>query len=76
MHLCCAVNVFPPEHAIVQGHGSVVVDELQNLQTSHLRRLQDRPAFSLVEEGRDGDHRVLDRLLCEFKRLGGRSGGG
>lgn len=75
MHLWCGVNVFPPEHAIVQGHGCVVVDELQNLQTCHLRRLQDCPALCLVEEGWDGDHRVFDRLFCEFKRLGGRRRG-
>lgn len=69
VHLCCAVNVFPPEHAVVQGHGCVVVDELQNLQTCHLRRLQDGPALCLVEEGWDGDHCVFDRLFCEFRRL-------
>lgn len=71
VHLSCAVNVFPPEDAVVQGHGCVVVDELQHLQTCHLCGLQHRPALCLVKKGRHGDHCVFDRLLCEFERLGG-----
>lgn len=72
IYLCCTVNVFPPEHAVVQGHGCVVVDKLQNLKTCHLCSLQDCPTLCLVEEGWDGDHRVFDWLFCQFTRLGGK----
>lgn len=36
VHLSRAVNVFPSEDSIVQGHRCVVVNKLQNFQTCHL----------------------------------------
>lgn len=64
-HLNSVVNVFSPEHPIVQGHSGVVVDELKDLYTRHLCSLQDCPALCLVEEGRDCDHCIFDWLFCK-----------
>ena len=58
-----AVDVLPPEHPVVDGHGGVVVDELQHLNARHVGDLQHRPALRLVEEARHGDHRVFDGLF-------------
>ena len=64
-HLCCAVDVFPPEHSIVQGHGCVVVNELKDLQPCHLGGLQDGPTLCLIEKGWNSDNCIFNGLLCE-----------
>ena len=68
-HLCCAVDVFPPEHSVVQGHGCVVVNELKDLQPCHLGGLQDGPTLCLIEKGWNGDNCIFNGLLCEYTNL-------
>ena len=63
LYLGRGVDVLPAEHAVVDRHGRVVVDELQDLQAGHAGGLQHRPPLRLVEEGGDGDDRILDGLL-------------
>jgi hypothetical protein len=45
-----------------QHGGGRLVDDPDDLQPGELARLAGRRALALVEEGGDGDHRLLDRL--------------
>lgn len=60
LYLGCVVDVFPPEDPVVQGHSSVVIDELKNLQPCHLCGLKHCPSLRLVEKGWHGDHGIFD----------------
>lgn len=67
-HLGCAVDVFSPEHAVVQSDGGVVIEELQDLQAGHMGSVQDRPALRLVQERWNSDDCILDGLFCESNK--------
>lgn len=62
-YLCCGIDVFPPKNSVIQCYGSVVIDQLQNLQVSHASSMQDCPPLRLVEVGGNSDHRILDGLF-------------
>lgn len=66
LHLCSRVDVLPPKDSIVQSHRRIIIDKLKDLQTCHVGRLQDCPAFCLIEIRWHCDNGVFYGLL--YKR--------
>lgn len=52
----------PPKYAIVDGDSSVVIDELQDIQTGESGRVLHRTTLSLVEVSRHSDNTLGNRL--------------
>lgn len=53
------VEALDAEHAIVEGDGGVVIDELQDFQVGKLTGLEEGVSFGLVEIAWDGQYSFL-----------------
>ena len=57
------------EDTVAEGSSSVVIDELQHFEASHVSGLQHSSALSLIEEGWHSDHCILDELFYRGQQI-------
>ena len=55
-----AVDLLPPEHAVVESHGHGYINQLEHIKTSELNCCYQSQPLCLVEIHRSGDDSILD----------------